>query len=108
MRNFIQPGHSLDLTVPAPVLSGSGILIGSIFGVCATDALSGATVAVSVEGVFTLPKASGAVTVGQPVFWDNTAKLVTTVSTANTRIGVATAAAATGDATVPVRLNGNF
>ena len=44
---------------------------------------------------------------GDKAYWDNTAKEVTTTSTANTLIGVFIVAALNGDATVNVRLNRN-
>ena len=43
-----------------------------------------------------------------PILQDDTNKVVTTVSAGNTKIGVATQPAASGDATVRVRLNGSF
>jgi predicted RecA/RadA family phage recombinase len=107
MKNLIQKGHTLSLTAPAAVVSGQGILVGSIFGVCTHDAASGDKMDVAVEGVFELPKAAGALTEGVKMYWDNTAKNITTTSTSNTLIGAAVAAAASGDATGFVRLNGS-
>lgn len=106
MKNYIQMGHTVTLVAPADVSSGGGVLVGKLFGVANTDALSGADVEVTLCGVFELPKASGAITAGALVYWDNTAKNVTTTSTSNTLIGAAVVAAASGDATARVRLNG--
>lgn len=108
MKNYIQKGEVLTLVAPAAVSSGDGLLVGSVFAVALSDAESGADVEAQVCGVFELPKASGAVTQGAKLYWDNTAKDVTTTSTSNTLIGVAVEAAASGDATVIVRLNGSF
>ena len=105
-KNFIQPGNTLTLTAPSDVSSGDGVLVGTIFGVAAGAAVSGAELEAVVEGVFEMTKATGAITQGAKVYWDNTNKNVTTTATANTLIGAATVAAASGDATVPVRLNG--
>ena len=33
MRNYIQPGHAITLLAPYDVVSGAGLLVGSIFGV---------------------------------------------------------------------------
>ena len=33
MRNYIQPGHAITLAAPYDVVSGAGLLVGSIFGV---------------------------------------------------------------------------
>lgn len=99
MKNYIKPGHTLDLTAPAGGLSsGDGYLFGSLFGVAATAAEEGAKVAVSLEGVFLLPKVSGAaITEGAKAYWTGTA--VTATASGNTLIGHA-AAAASADATV--------
>jgi predicted RecA/RadA family phage recombinase len=89
------------------VESGDGVLVGSIFGVAAVDALTGADLDLVTLGVFELPKVSAqAITVGAKVYWDNAAKLVTTTATSNTLIGAAVTAAANPSGTVNVRLNG--
>jgi len=109
MRNYVQNGVNLTLPAPTNVLSGAGVLIGAIFGVAAESALSGEDLDVVTRGVFTLPKVSAqAITVGAKVYWDDTAKLVTTTATSNTLIGVAVAAAANPSADVAIRLNGSF
>jgi len=100
---------TLDLLAPYNVLSGGGMLVGSIFGVARDDALSGAAVKARVTGVYSLAKVSAqAWTVGVRAYWDDAAKLVTTVSGGNTLIGVAVAVAANPSATGSVRLNGSF
>jgi predicted RecA/RadA family phage recombinase len=104
MKNMIQQGDTLELAAPYDRTSGQGALIGSIFGVAQVDVLSGVRASFAVAGVFDLTKASGAVTEGAKLYWDNTAKNVTTTSTSNTLIGCATQAAASGDATARVRL----
>jgi predicted RecA/RadA family phage recombinase len=103
--NFVQPGEILTLAAPADVLSGAGVLIGSIFGIAQGDALSGALVDINTLGVWTLPKVSAlAISVGDVLYWDNTAKLVNKTASGNTRIGLAVSAAANPSATVRVRL----
>lgn len=107
MRNYVQRGENLTLTAPYAVASGGGFLVGSIFAVASAAAANGATVVGVTEGVFDLDKATGeAWTVGQKIYWDNTAKKTTTTSTSNTLIGVATKAAATGATTGNVKLTG--
>jgi len=111
MKNYVQPGATLTLTAPYAVTSGDGLLIGSIFGVAAGDAASGATVEAALTGVFDLTKiGSQAWTVGAKVYWDDTNKRCTTVATDNTLIGVAVDAVAggAGDTIGRVRLNGTF
>jgi predicted RecA/RadA family phage recombinase len=108
MKNFVQKGATIDLVAPAAVASGAGALVGAVFGVAVYDIASGATGSFRIAGVLDLAKAAGAVTQGALMYWDNTAKNVTTTSSANTKIGVATQAQASGDATCRVRLNGAF
>ena len=111
MKNYVQPGSTLTLTAPYAVTSGDGLLVGSIFGVAAGDAASGATVEAALTGVFDLTKiGSQAWTVGAKVYWDDTNKRCTTVATDNTLIGVAVEAVAggAGDTIGRVRLNGSF
>lgn len=97
MKNFVQDGDTLTLAAPYALTSGQGFLVGSLFAVANADAANGATVEGSTEGVFDLAKATGqAWTQGVKVYWDNTAKNVTTTLTSNTLIGVATAAAVSG------------
>jgi predicted RecA/RadA family phage recombinase len=109
MKNFVQRGNTLTLTAPAAVVSGQPIIVGSVFGIVNGDAASGDPMDVDVVGVFNLPKvAADAFAEGAAVYWDNTAKLVTSTTTGNTKIGVAVTAAANPSATVHVRLNGSF
>jgi predicted RecA/RadA family phage recombinase len=110
MRNFIQPGHTVTVTAPSGgILSGAGLLTGALFGIAATTAAAGEEVEVDTVGVFDLPKAaSQAWTVGQKVYWDDTAKVCTTTATSNSLIGLAMVAVGAGaDETMGrVRLNG--
>ena len=71
-------GNALTLPSSAIVASGAGVLVGTIFGVANNAAASGADVVLSVIGIFDLPKATGAISLGAVVYWDNTAKKVTT------------------------------
>jgi predicted RecA/RadA family phage recombinase len=105
MKNFIQPGRIITVPAPADITSGSGVLVGAIFGVSCTDAKSGDDIEIATEGVFELAKTSAqAWTVGAKVYWDDTAKAVTTTATSNTLIGNAVEAAANPSATGKVRL----
>lgn len=106
MKNYIEAGDTL--TVPAPsggVVSGDIVIIGTLIGIATTTAAVGVNVAVKISGVFELAKVSAqAWTIGAPIYWDGTAKLATTVSSANTAIGYATEVAANPSAVGRVRL----
>ena len=106
MKNWIQPGNTVTVVAPVAVTSGDGLLVGALFGVVLSAATIGANVEMLTEGVVDLPKAAVAITQGAKVYWDNTAKNVTTTVASNTLIGCAIVAAAVGDGTVRVRLNG--
>ena len=109
MRNYIQPGNTLTLTAPAAIASGDVVAVGSIIGVANGDAENGAAVDVDTVGVFRLPKVSAlAIAAGDVVYWDSSAKLVNKTASGNTKLGVATEAAANPSADVAVRLNGTF
>ncbi|MBF0602144.1 MAG: DUF2190 family protein [Nitrospirae bacterium] len=106
MKNWIQSGDTVSVVAPADVASGNGVIVGSLFGLAVSDAVSGDDVEIVTVGVADITKAAGAITQGAKVYWDNTAKNVTTTVGTNTLIGCAVMAAANGDATVRVRLNG--
>jgi len=107
MKNYIQTGGVVTVIAAADVVSGAGVLVGAIFGVAQADAVSGAEVSLVRGGVFELPKTSAqAWTAGVKVYWDDTAKVVTTTATANTLVGAAMEAAANPSATGIVLLDG--
>ena len=108
MKNSIQEGEVLALAAPYAVASGGGALIGAIFGVAVTALANAEVGSFQLEGVYTLPKATGAATLGAKAYWDNTNKNVTATATSNTLIGVFVAAYASGDTSAIVRLNGAF
>ena len=110
MKNHVQAGKTVTLTAPYARLSGEGVLVGAIFGVCAGDALISTPVEAETEGVFDIAKVSAQewATLGLAIYWDDSAKLVTTTSGGNTKIGVNTATAANPSPTGRVRLNGVF
>jgi predicted RecA/RadA family phage recombinase len=118
MTNYVQRGDTLTVKAPYAVTSGAGMKIGAaIFAVAAIDASTNDVIEAAVEGVFDLAKDTSTFADGDVVYWDNTAKKVTSTSTSNLKIGVvalqlpdgtSAVGALTGDATVRVRLNGAF
>lgn len=120
MKNYVQKGDTVTVTAPYAVLSGGGLLItgtGHIFGVAVNNQSIGDSTEVLTAGVFDLAKDTSTFAEGDYVYWDNTAKLCTSTSTSNTKIGVAAITtpsgvnapgALSGDATVRVRLNQSF
>ena len=108
-RNYVQPGETITLIAPYDVASGGGMLVGSIFAVSLASAVSGAAVEARRVGVFDMAKATGAAwTQGAKVYWDNTAKNLTTTSSGNTLVGAAAQAQASGDAVGRALLTGQL
>lgn len=97
MKNYVQEGKVLTLLAPYNRLSGEGAKVGSIFGVATKDVLNGIAGEFATQGVFALKKAaSQAWTVGLKIFWDDSAKQLTSVAGANLLVGYATEAVAGG------------
>lgn len=105
MQNRIQDGVMLNYAAKTgEVISGGDLVeFEACVGVAATDIFTGETGAVAVEGVFDLPKASGAVAQGDALFLDSSGKL--TKTSGDTYVGVAWEAAAASAETVPCRIN---
>ena len=109
MKTYVQPGDRINVTAAATTAAGDGVLVGSLFGIAFGYAESGDTLVIATTGVFTMSKVStDAFTVGAPVYWDDSAGLVTTDDDtgSNPEIGLAVTAAGNPSGSVNVRLNG--
>jgi predicted RecA/RadA family phage recombinase len=107
--NPVQEGHYVPLAAPYAVASGGGALVGFIFGIAVTALANGEVGTFSLEGVYILPKATGASTGGSQgakAYWNNTNKNVTAASAGNSLIGAFLTICADSDATCVVLLNG--
>lgn len=105
MASYVQGDCLLDYTPSAAVAAGDVVVLGDLVTVAPVAIAANKLGAVAVEGVFELPKASGAISQGVIVYWDATAGNITTTVGSNKRAGKAAAAAASGDATVKVLIN---
>jgi len=109
MKNYVQKGENITVTAAAAATSGAGVLVGNLFGIAAGDAAIGEDLDLVTVGVFTMPKvATDVIAVGAPVYWDDSAKLVTTDDDTgnNPEVGLAVTAAANPSGSVNVRLHG--
>jgi len=107
MRTFIQPGKVLTLTAPTGgVVAGTPLLIGTLVVVPATTVAATLPFDGHVEGVFSVPKATGATwSEGQVLYFDSAAGNFATAQSATARrAGAAVVAAGSSDTTGIVRL----
>ncbi|MCI0335715.1 MAG: DUF2190 family protein [Planctomycetes bacterium] len=103
---FVHEGASVDYTPGADVASGDVVVQGELVAVAKLDIKTGKLGALAVGGVFDFAKNTGvAYTVGQLLYWDDAANVVTTTATGNKLIGKVVRAAASADTTVRVRLS---
>lgn len=102
MKNFIAPGKTISVITPAGgYLSGSGYVIGSMFGVANLTTAEGQKNELSTEGVFSLPGAGDAFA---DAFFDSADGTITDASASGLyKIGVIVGI---GADTVEVRLDG--
>ena len=114
--NRVQPGKTLTWTngTGAAVVSGQVVLFGTAVAVALQNIANGEDGDVAVEEVYTIPKATGVLAQGVRVYWDADGNPVsgvagsgaaTATAAGNTLAGFVTEAAASGDATVNVKLN---
>jgi predicted RecA/RadA family phage recombinase len=109
MNNYLKPGRTMTFTAPGGgVVSGALVRIGTLVVIATATVAAGLPFEGVAEGVFTLPKIAGvAWTEGAALYHDSTANNIGTVVSATTmRVGVAAVAAASGDTSGVVRLNG--
>ena len=69
--NYSSQGCVVDYTAGADISSGDVVVIGQQIGVALVDIANGATGSVALDGVFSVPKVSGAVIAqGESVIYD--------------------------------------
>lgn len=104
MKNFVQNGDMLHTVLADTVKGGDLVILQDTVGIAVTDGDGVNLNAVQTVGVFTLPKATGAIAQGKKAYWNATESNVTATATGNTLIGVAWDSAASADTTVNVKL----
>lgn len=87
---FVKEGQNIDFVLTANVAVGDVVVIGSKIGIALTAGSTGDTIAVKTNGVWTMAAVTGtAFSVGDTLYWDDTANNLTKTSTSNTLVGVA-------------------
>ena len=97
----------MQVVLTAAVVSGDIVLVGSKVCVALISGAIGDTITVMNEGVFEHPKAAGAITQGQKLYYDGAAKKITTTAAGNAFAGYGYIPAASGDATAQLLLVDN-
>lgn len=106
MKNFIQPGNSIDVAAPTGgMTSGVGVQIGSLFGVAIETKAQTLIGSIQVEGVVQIAKlGTDVMAVGAKVNWNNTTKQVQLAAGDLAAVATVVEAAGNGITTVKVKL----
>lgn len=104
---YVSAGDVVDYTPSAAVAAGEVIVQGNLVGIAKVAIAANTLGSLAVEGIFTVAKAAVEITVGALLYWDESANAFTTTDDtgANKFAGQATTAAASGDATVQIRMS---
>jgi len=104
---YVQKGDSINHTPSSDVAAGDVVAIGpDLLGMAKLDIKEGELGALSLVGVFDMPKEAGGgkdIEAGENVYWNAATQIVTTDNSKQS-LGKAIAAAAEDDTTVRVRL----
>ncbi|MDR2004150.1 MAG: DUF2190 family protein [Prevotella sp.] len=104
MKNFICDGNRMQVILAAPAQAGDVVVIGDMVTVSQDTGIADDVVVVYTEGVFELPKGTGALAQGVKVYWDATGKQVTTTASTNKAVGYVYYPAVVADTVVQVKI----
>lgn len=104
VADYVQDGDVLDYTPAADVAAGAVVVIGSLVGVAPRPIAANAVGALAIDGVYSLPCATGATGAqGSAISWYATSGIAH--ASTGTAAGKLAKARAAGDSTVHVILN---
>jgi len=102
---YRQEGDAIDYTPSTAKTAGDVVVQNGLIGVVKDDIAANALGSLALEGVFRFTKVSGALTVGQIVYYDVANDRVSTDAAVGVPAGKVIVAAASGDTTVDVAIN---
>ncbi len=103
---FVQDGAAIDHTAGADIAVGEVVVMGALVGVAERAIANGAIGAVSIEGVYEVAKeAPLVISKGDIVYFVAANNNVNKTSSGNTKMGYASADAASADTVVKVLLS---
>lgn len=114
VSRFVQEGEAIDYTPNAAVTAGDVVVISDdLIGIATHDIAASVLGSLAVEGVFDVPKVTGAISLGDKVYWDADASPVTgdassgaaSKASGGSYLGVCVSAALSGDARVRVLMS---
>nr|DAI45274.1 MAG TPA: protein of unknown function DUF2190 [Caudoviricetes sp.] len=108
MTRYVQKGDAVDYRPTEAVTAGDVIVQGSLIGVARLDIEAGTLGSLAVVGVFDVPKRTGAIAVGTPLYWDAANKVATATQSGNPYLGKSVQSAESGDEVVRVLLNAPY
>lgn len=95
---FFQEGNSIDHTPGSALAAGEVVPLGGFVGIATRVIVAGELAALKIRGLWKVTKQTGvAWTRGDVIYWDNAANQANKTSAGNTRMGVTTIDAASGD-----------
>lgn len=111
MGSKVQEGRQIDYTPGSAVTAGQVVVQGGLVGVANSDIPANTPGSLSIEGVWKLPKGTGAgkdILVGEKVYWNTTLfQAIQLASGSMPLAGVAIATAGTADEFVSVKMTPN-
>jgi len=102
--NVYSEDCALPYTPSSAVTGGDVVVQGNLVGIATRDIAANILGSIQVEGVYTFPKATGALTAGQKVYWDSANSNVSRLSGVGPLVGRVVTAVASGATTVNVLL----
>lgn len=102
--NYQQPGSTIDFinSTSDTIKAGQVVSLTTRIGVAGTEIAASAVGSLHVKGVFSMPKATGAIAIGAAVYYNASTDKITTTASSAVPAGWAIAAAKSEDATVQV------
>lgn len=104
IANYQQPGSTIDFinSTSDTIKAGQVVSLTTRIGVAGTEIAASAVGSLHVKGVFSMPKATGAIAIGTAVYYNASTDKITTTASSAIPAGWAIAAAKSEDATVQV------
>lgn len=104
IASYQQPGSTIDFinSTSNTIKAGQVVSLTTRIGVAGTEIAASAVGSLHVKGVFSMPKATGTIAIGDAVYYNASTDKITTTASSAIPAGWAIAAAKSEDATVQV------